>query len=362
MSTSSPSAVGNIDGGSASSLTASAIVAQAVSRSHVLKIDGYSLTKGLGNGKFIKSESFHIGGHRWFMQYYPNGRCSDDAGWISIVLHLDQTDVKEVKAQFNISLLDQHGKAVKSHSTSSQLLCDFKATGEKWGYNEFIKSNELEESAYLKDDVFRVRCDLTVVKEIVTELITPAVIVPPSDIHHHLAHLFSVGEGSDVTFEVGGQMFPAHRYILAARSSVFRAELLGPMKENTATHIQISDMEARVFRALLHFIYADSLPEMDENDTAAAMAQHLLVAADRYNMERLRLICEEKLCNYLCKSTVATTLVLAEQHGCSALKNACFKFLTCPGNLKAVMASEGFQHLRTSCPSVLDELVAKLAP
>jgi speckle-type POZ protein len=134
--------------------------------------------------------------------------------------------------------------------------------------------------------------------------------------------------------------------MLAARSSVLRAELLGPMKENTATHIPI-DMEAIVFRALLHFIYTDTLPE---------------VAADRYNMERLKFICEEKLCSHLCKSTTATTLALAEQHGCSALKNACFNFLTSPGNLKAVMASEGFQHLRTSCPSVLEELVAKHAP
>jgi speckle-type POZ protein len=346
MSTSSPSTVGNIDGGTASSLTASAIVAQVVSGSHVLKIDVYSLTKGLGNGKFIKSEAFDIGGHRWSIQYYPDARCLDGHGWISILLHLEQTDAKEVKAQFNISLLDQHGKAVTSYSTKRQALCDFDGAGALWGYNEFIKSNDLEESAYLKDDVFRVRCDVTVVKEIFTELITPAVLVPPSDMHRHLGRLLSVGEGSDVTFEVGGEKFPAHRYMLAARSSVLRAELLGPMKENTATHIPI-DMEAIVFRALLHFIYTDTLPE---------------VAADRYNMERLKFICEEKLCSHLCKSTTATTLALAEQHGCSALKNACFNFLTSPGNLKAVMASEGFQHLRTSCPSVLEELVAKHAP
>ncbi|KAI4963127.1 hypothetical protein ZWY2020_019680 [Hordeum vulgare] len=88
---------------------------------------------------------------------------------------------------------------------------------------------------------------------------------------------------------------------------------------------------------------------MDDGDTAA-MAQHLLVAADRYGMERLKLICEGKLCSHLCKSTAATTLALAEQHGCGTLKKACFKFLTYPGNLKAVMASEGFQHLRSSCP------------
>jgi speckle-type POZ protein len=294
------------------------------------------------------------------MQYYPDGRDSDDAGWISIVLRLEH--IKEVKAQFNISLVDQHGKAATKYSTQSQLVCQFKGTQTHWGYNQFMKNKDLEESVYLKDDIFRVRCDITVEKEIFTEPITTAVLVPPSDMHNDFARLLSAGEGSDITFDVGGEIFSAHRYILAARSSVFRAELLGPMKEKTATIILINDMEAKVFRALLHFIYTDSLPQIDENDTAAAMAQHLLVAADRYNMERLKLICEEKLCNHLDESTVETTLALAEQHGCGALKKACFKFLTSPGNLKAVMAREGFQHLRTSCPSVLVELVAKLAP
>jgi speckle-type POZ protein len=133
------------------------------------------------------------------------------------------------------------------------------------------------------------------------------------------------------------------------------------MKEKTATILQISDMEARVFRALLHFIYTDTLPAVDEGD-GAAMAQHLLVAADRYNLERLKLICEGKLCDHICRATVATTMALAEQHGCVALKKACFKFLMSPGNLKAVMASDGFEHLKRSCPSVLEELVSKLAP
>jgi speckle-type POZ protein len=47
--------------------------------------------------------------------------------------------------------------------------------------------------------------------------------------------------------------------VLAARSSVFRAELFGPMKENSGGPIEISDMESDVFKSLLHFIYTDSL-------------------------------------------------------------------------------------------------------
>lgn len=64
------------------------------------------------------------------------------------------------------------------------------------------------------------------------------------------------------------------------------------------------------------------------------LAQHLLAAADRYALERLKLLCEEKLCEDVAINTVATTLALAEQHHCSQLKNVCLKFVALPENLK----------------------------
>nr|CAB3490357.1 unnamed protein product [Digitaria exilis] len=132
------------------------------------------------------------------------------------------------------------------------------------------------------------------------------------------------------------------------------------MKENTMNSIRIDDMEARVFRAMLHFIYTDSMPYIDKEE-ALVITEHLLVAADRYDLERLKLMCEDKLCDYIDTSTVATTLALAEQHGCPGLKKACFDFLESPSHLKEVMADEGFDHLMSSCPSVIKELLAKVA-
>jgi speckle-type POZ protein len=340
--------------------TTSAIVAPPpVSGSHVVKIDGYSRTKGLGNGVFIKSETFEVGGHGWCLYYYPDGETSDSADYISTFLGLHHSNANKVRAEFKFSLLDQDSQPVPSHSRRSSQIHIF-SHKETWGF-DLIERKVLEKSLCLRDDVFRIWCEVTVMKEIFTEPIPPPLVVPPSNMHRHLGQLLLAGEATDVTFEVGAASFPAHRCILAARSSVFKAELLGPMKENIASHVQIDDMDVNVFKVLLHFIYTDSLPELDEDDTVA-MCQHLLVAADRYNLERLKLICEEKLCNNICKRTAATTLTLAEQHGCDALKKECFKFLTSPGNLKAVMASDGYQHLRSSCPSVIEELLAKLAP
>jgi speckle-type POZ protein len=114
---------------------------------------------------------------------------------------------------------------------------------------------------------------------------------------------------------------------------------------------------------MLHFIYTDTLADIDKEDDALVITQHLLVASDRYGIDRLKLICEEKPCDYYINtSTVATTLALAGQHSCKGLKEACFDFLKTPSNLKAAVASEGFDHLVSSCPSVVKELRAKVAP
>ncbi|KAF7074593.1 hypothetical protein CFC21_079437 [Triticum aestivum] len=101
---------------------------------------------------------------------------------------------------------------------------------------------------------------------------------------------------------------------------------------------------------------------MDQHEESA-MAQHRLVAADRYALERLKLICEEELCNCIDTSSVATILALAEQHHCHELKAACLVFLSSPNNLDAAIESEGFEFLTKSCPGVIKDLLkSQVAP
>ncbi len=53
---------------------------------------------------------------------------------------------------------------------------------------------------------------------------------------------------------------------------------------------QVEDIKAPVFDALLHFVYTDQLPEeLDGAHLDVPMAQHLLAAADKYQLRRLRM-------------------------------------------------------------------------
>jgi speckle-type POZ protein len=130
-------------------------------------------------------------------------------------------------------------------------------------------------------------------------------------------------------------------------------------------HVQIDDMNAMVFKTMLRFIYGDSLSlpieakgsEKWNNEEGVAMLQHLLAAAVEYDLRRLRAMCEKRLCDHISVSTSMTILALAEQHRFHGLKEACYEFLRCPANLKAVLATDGFNHLCKSCPPVMKDLV-----
>ncbi|CAL4933466.1 unnamed protein product [Urochloa decumbens] len=343
--------------------SASAIVGGTVTGHHLLHIDCYSQTKEeLPTGKYIKSCPFSAGGRSWYIKYYPNGDRSSATEFISIYLQLDQSVAQPVKARLRFSLLDQAGESVPSHSRKTPTY-DFFTASPAFGYREFIKRAWLEESKYLKDDRFTIRCSVIVTKELCAEERRP-VVVPPSNLHRNLGDLLASGEGSDVTFQVLGETFKAHSCVLVAQSPVFKAEVLGAMKESiNGSVIQVDDIDADVFRALLKFMYTDTLPDFQDTKKKeeAAMAQHLLVAADRYNLERLKLICEDRLCGHIDTASAASILALAEQHSCRGLKEACFRFLSSPSALNAVMTTDGFDHLTRSCPSVLKELMANIA-
>lgn len=48
--------------------------------SHDFKISGYSLSKGMGIGKYVASRTFFVGGHLWAIYFYPDGKSTEDIG------------------------------------------------------------------------------------------------------------------------------------------------------------------------------------------------------------------------------------------------------------------------------------------
>ncbi|VVB15108.1 unnamed protein product [Arabis nemorensis] len=354
------------------SVTVSTSRTDTVNGYHEFMISGYSLAKGIGIGKYVASDTFMVGGYSWAIYFYPDGKSPEDnSAYVSLFIAL-ASEGADVRALFELTLVDQSGNGKhKVHSHFGRALesgpYTLKYRGSMWGYKRFFRRTGLESSDYLKDNSLLVRCRVGVVKSRTEGPRSYNIPVPISDLGQQLGNLLESGKGCDVTFKVGEETFPAHKLVLATRSPVFRAQLFGPLGDRNTKCIKIQDMESRIFKVLLHFIYWDELPDMqelmgtDSKSGSTLVAQHLLAAADCYALERLKAICESKLCEGIAINTVATTLALAEQHHCLQLKAVCLKFVALPENLKAVMQTDGFDYLKKSCPSLLTELLEYVA-
>ncbi|TYJ11132.1 hypothetical protein E1A91_A11G253800v1 [Gossypium mustelinum] len=351
--------------------TSSRSVTQTVNGSHRFTIKGYSLAKGMGVGKHIASESFTVGGYQWAIYFYPDGKNPEDhSTYVSVFVAL-ASEGTDVRALFELTLLDQSGKGKhKVHSHFDRALesgpYTLKYRGSMWGYKRFFRRAMLETSDFLKDDCLKINCTVGVV---VSETDCPrlhSIRVPESDIGSHFGILLENEEGSDITFNVFGAKFHAHKLVLAARSPVFEAEFSDRMEDDN--EIVVTDMEPKVFKALLHFIYRDSLIDDEEfggtssssmPSVSDALAAKLLAAADKYDLPRLRLMCESVLCKDISVNSVANILALADRHHAMDLKSVCLKFAA--ENLVAVMRSDGFEYLKENCPSLQSELLKTVA-
>ncbi|KAJ4794467.1 BTB/POZ/MATH-domain protein [Rhynchospora pubera] len=322
--------------------------------SHLFKITGYSFNKGIGVGKCINSDIFTVGGYNWTIGYYPDGksRNNTEPDWLAFDLHL--TSAARARVKITLTMLNQFGGTPLMHNSGAVTVEPYCSSN----FPYFIKRKEFETSNYLKNDSFTIRGTVTVMKSKKHPF-----TVQPSNLHQQLTGLLESEDGTDVSFKVRGVTFNAHCCVLAARSPVFRAQFFGPMKGLMNESIEIKDMEPSIFKSMLHFIYSDSVPELqevsDDKDVSIVLAQHLLVAADRYGLDRLKQICEMKMYEFIDAHNFGTTLTLAEQHNCSELKAACMEFIKPPEMLAAVVRTEGFEHMIKSCPGILKELRSK---
>ncbi|XP_062192488.1 BTB/POZ and MATH domain-containing protein 1-like [Phragmites australis] len=317
--------------------TKSTSTSKTVRGEHRFNIARYSL-KPVG---VVTSATFAVGGYDWSICYYPDDGKEDEA-YVSVFVRL-MTKNASARALFDLRLVDRAtGLPHSVRRSGAPVVFDAnKANKHERGARSFMPRSELAASPYLRDDCLTVECVLDVVQEpsltqttVSSEIVEP----PPSDLWKHLGQLLQMQEGTDVTFKVQGEAFRAHRVVLATRSPVFKAELSGSSlptsEDDTREIITINDMRPLVFKALLHFIYTDVLPGLDDlgGQEYQELVRNLLEAADRYAMERLKQICRLILRKVLDAKTVAAALASAGQHHCcGAPGDVCVQFMPSAG-------------------------------
>jgi len=173
---------------------------------------------------------------------------------------------------------------------------------------------------------------------------------------HDLARLLETGGHSDVNFIMSdGTRIPAHRSILSVRSPVMKILFDAEMKEARDGEVELKDVEPKIFREMLRFIYTGKCSVERVDPTA------LFGLAHRYEVASLQALCAAKMSSSITANNVAERLVLAQTYDQVALKERCLAFIN--SHLPEVIATRGFTQLTKKCPELLASvLIAQVPP
>ncbi|XP_030516524.2 BTB/POZ and MATH domain-containing protein 3-like [Rhodamnia argentea] len=338
------------------------------SGSSTLLIPNFSQAPSPGVDKFLSSKVFAAGGYNWAIRFFPGGRNPEDSDYLSAYIALlSEGWEAHARALFVLWVEDQSGydnHLVFTNFESYLVSLDYPLMrGYMWGNPMFSKRDHSKVLRFIKDDCLILHCTVGVVKTRLEEPIRYRVVVPPPDIGRGMKALLDSGLGMDVNLIVGHEIFKAHKVILAARSPRFRDEFFDPTGDGNKKNLTLKDVDPPIFQAILEFIYTDEFPDISISKIAGSTSHfsstnallRLMVAADLYRLNRLRLLCESRLTEHITTDTVAAIIALADQHQFHKLKAICLKFATNPANMGAVMESERFKSLEEKC---MEELLA----
>ena len=99
--------------------------------------------------------------------------------------------------------------------------------------------------------------------------------------------------------------------ILAAISPVFKSMFQLNTKERETKTVTIDDFKAEVVSEMLNYIYTGTVSSNDLSEIAVK----LLAAADKYQLDLLKNICEERLCSKLDVTNCVELLVVGDNLG-----------------------------------------------
>ena len=167
-------------------------------------------------------------------------------------------------------------------------------------------------------------------------------------------NLFIDKQLSDIKIECEGKTFDCHQAILATRSPVFMAMFQTNMKEKETKVVTIDDFKAEVVSEMLHFIYTGNVSDKDISE----LGTELLAAADKYQLDLLKKICEERLCSALKVTNCVEYLVVGDMNQTSKLRRMALKLAA--ENVDSIIDTDVFKDLFKQKPELAWEIMKTL--
>ena len=163
---------------------------------------------------------------------------------------------------------------------------------------------------------------------------------------------------ADVVLVCGDKTLPCHTSVLSARSPVFRAMFKSDMAEKKKGKVEIQGFSSDVIQKMLHFMYTGTLStyDLDEMETA-----DILGAADQYQIDLLKRVCENKLCEILDVDNCLKLLAIADMYKAERLKTIGMELVVKNMETIVVNNSEDWKQCAKTNPDLVVKITEELA-
>ncbi|KAK0161325.1 hypothetical protein PV327_009806 [Microctonus hyperodae] len=160
------------------------------------------------------------------------------------------------------------------------------------------------------EDSFKIICNINLFIS-ATNIVIPQVI--ESNLLSYNEAIYNSKNHTDFTFIIEDERIKVHRAILMARSPVFQAMFTYQTKEQTDNEIIIDDINSKIFNAMLQYIYIDRVINQDN------LTLDMLYAADKYQLDKLKQMCEMSLAKIITIDNAIEILIAADLHNSKQL-------------------------------------------
>jgi len=318
----------------------------------------------------IRSSTFSVAGPNdkvtsWGLMLYPKGdENSNHEGWVTLFIVNKNSSPEKVMG--SLYILDKESQKYRTrYFTTEQFKTSYDAVKKKnanvgW---DLISIAELQYCPeLLPTGNLTVVCDLTVFgpEETLSGSKFPDEKLPPVDnslkqMSEQFGALFGNKKFSDVKIRCGKEEFHCHKNILSGRSSVFEAMFESDMIENYLEEVVIDNFKPEVVKEMLHFIYTGSTSTGNITDQ---IGKDLLGAADQYQLDILKNMCEEKLCSSLEVTNSVELLVLADLYRSSKLRRIALRLVA--KNMDTIVGTKVYKEFNVRHPALNLEITKAL--
>jgi len=298
----------------------------------------------------------------WKLILYPKGEDEDT----HLSIYLENRNEFQTKAKFRVAILDSNSRKLKTENIGINLYEAMKSPRDidNWGSKKWtLREPLLKNKDLLPGGHLSIYCELTVYgaektlsgsgckdHEDKSKTITRGL----EQVSAQFGSCFKDQEFADVEIECDGEIFNCHQLILSIRSDVFRAMFQADMAEKRTKKVTIKDFDSDVVREMLHFIYTGVTNE----DVLKEKSGELLYLAEKYQLDVLKNICEDKLCSTLEISNSIEYLVLGDMHRADKLRRMALKMIA--RNMTTLFATEDYQDLVKNHLTLVAEITAAM--